>query len=304
MSGNDDYGAVREDVLAETRERAGSLASQGLLAREIEHRLDYGLTATERELLSGIIRQEVARAHRVLPAEGPGVIGNLRRPDSSGGGPAPRAARERWKNAKRRAWPRFDGNRTSSALVVVPVALGAVAFGVMVGLLLASGGHQRGSTSAHVEPVGMRRPASASSGKKGAGVNSTKRTVSSPHKSPSGSAAVTLGSQGGGQGTEPQIGVLSAAQLNDRGFRLMNSGRYAEAIPLLRRAISASSPRSTDLTYAYALFNLGRSLRLARRPQEAIPLLERRLQIKNQRATVARELEAARRGARSTGGAQ
>src|SRR5881396_3413615 len=104
MSGNGDYGAVREDVLAETRERAGSLASQGLLAREIEHRLDYGLTATERELLSGIIRQEVARAHAVRPAEGHGAIGNLRRPHSSGGGPALRAAR-----GKRRASPRFDG---------------------------------------------------------------------------------------------------------------------------------------------------------------------------------------------------
>ena len=303
MSGNGDYGAVREDVLAETRERAGSLASQGLLAREIEHRLDYRLTATERELLSGIIRQEVARAHAVRPAEGHGAIGNLRRPDSSGGGPALRAARGRWENAKRRASSRFDGDRTSSVLAVVPVALGAVAFGVVVGLLLA-GGHQRGSTAAHAGASGMRRPASASSWQKGAAGNSTKRTGSSPRKSPPASPAETLGSQGGQSTLEPRTGVLSAAQLNDRGFRLMNSGRYAEAIPLLRRAISASSPRSTDLTYAYALFNLGRSLRLARRPQEAIPLLERRLRIKNQRATVARELEAARRSARSTGGAQ
>jgi tetratricopeptide (TPR) repeat protein len=77
----------------------------------------------------------------------------------------------------------------------------------------------------------------------------------------------------------------------------MQAGRYQEAIPLLRRAVSASPSGASDLTRAYALFNLGRSLRLAGKPDEAIPLLEQRLQIDNQRATVARELRAARRSA-------
>ena len=49
-----------------------------------------------------------------------------------------------------------------------------------------------------------------------------------------------------------------------------------------------------DLEYAYALYNLGRSLRLAGRFDEAIPILERRLQIPNQTETVRRELAAAR----------
>jgi serine/threonine-protein kinase len=79
----------------------------------------------------------------------------------------------------------------------------------------------------------------------------------------------------------------------------MNAGRYRLAISLLRRAVTAFPSGSSDLTYAYALYNLGRSLRLAGRPAEAIPVLERRLQIDNQRETVARELAAARRNART-----
>jgi hypothetical protein len=53
----------------------------------------------------------------------------------------------------------------------------------------------------------------------------------------------------------------------------------------------------TCLTYAYALYDLGRTLRLAGRPGVAVPVLERRLQISDQRATVEGELALARREA-------
>jgi eukaryotic-like serine/threonine-protein kinase len=88
----------------------------------------------------------------------------------------------------------------------------------------------------------------------------------------------------------------SGADFNQQGFELMNQGRYEEAIPVLQRAVDALSG-SGDLTYAYALYNLGRSLRLAGRPAEAIPVLEERLAIPNQRGVVKQELEAARREA-------
>jgi hypothetical protein len=48
------------------------------------------------------------------------------------------------------------------------------------------------------------------------------------------------------------------------------------------------------LTYAYALYDLGRALALIGHRAEAVSVLERRLQIDNQRATVAAELERAR----------
>ena len=87
------------------------------------------------------------------------------------------------------------------------------------------------------------------------------------------------------------------AALNDQGYALMQSGDYEGAIPLLERAVAAFPEGSQELTYGYALFNLGRSLRLAGRPEEAIPILERRLQIPDQTETVQRELDAARAAA-------
>jgi len=68
-------------------------------------------------------------------------------------------------------------------------------------------------------------------------------------------------------------------------------------VPVLRRAVDAFPSGSTQLEYAFALYNLGRSLRLSGRPGEAVPILEQRLRFPNQRATVERELEAARSAA-------
>jgi tetratricopeptide (TPR) repeat protein len=90
------------------------------------------------------------------------------------------------------------------------------------------------------------------------------------------------------------------AALNDEGFILMNQGRYDEAIPKLQEAVNSFPPGTDDLNYAYALFNLGKSLRLAGRPDEAVPILERRLQIPNQTETVRAELERAKQDAASS----
>jgi len=86
----------------------------------------------------------------------------------------------------------------------------------------------------------------------------------------------------------------SGAQLNDEGYALIQQGRYDEAVPLLQRAVAAFPKGTSDLDYAYALYNLGHALRLAGQPQEAVPILEQRLQIPNQVATVSQELAAAR----------
>jgi eukaryotic-like serine/threonine-protein kinase len=92
-------------------------------------------------------------------------------------------------------------------------------------------------------------------------------------------------------------GQSEGVRLNNQGFQLMSEGRYDEAIPILQRAVNSFPPGTTDLNYAYALFNLGQSLRLAGRPDEAIPILEQRLEIPNQTGAVRRELELARRDA-------
>ena len=54
--------------------------------------------------------------------------------------------------------------------------------------------------------------------------------------------------------------AASGSDLNAQGFQLMQAGRYAEAVPLLQRAVATWPEDSQDIEYAYALFNLGKSL--------------------------------------------
>ncbi len=77
----------------------------------------------------------------------------------------------------------------------------------------------------------------------------------------------------------------------------MVAGQYQQAIGVLRQAVAAASPSS--LTYAYALYDLGHSLRLAGDPAAAVPILRQRLQIPNQTAVVQQELNLALAAIRS-----
>jgi eukaryotic-like serine/threonine-protein kinase len=92
---------------------------------------------------------------------------------------------------------------------------------------------------------------------------------------------------------EPATG----AQLNEQGFALMQQGDYAGAVPILQRAVASWPEDSQDINYAYALFNLGKSLNRSGNPDEAIPYLEKRLNWNDQRETVQAELDLARRNA-------
>ncbi len=87
------------------------------------------------------------------------------------------------------------------------------------------------------------------------------------------------------------------ASLNAQGFELMGQGDFAGAVPVLRQAVASWPEDSTDLEYAYALFNLGKSLNQSGSPAEAIPYLEKRLNWPNQRGVVKKELELARQNA-------
>jgi tRNA A-37 threonylcarbamoyl transferase component Bud32 len=98
-----------------------------------------------------------------------------------------------------------------------------------------------------------------------------------------------------GRSTAAAHPAPSAAALEARGHELMLAGRYAAALPVLREAVRRATPGS--LTYAYALFDLGRTLRLDGDPAAAIPILERRLLIPNQPQVVAYELALARQQA-------
>jgi tetratricopeptide (TPR) repeat protein len=103
-----------------------------------------------------------------------------------------------------------------------------------------------------------------------------------------------------------QVSPALAAQLETRGHALLLAGEPESAVPVLRQALAATGESldsclepvsETCLTYAYALYDLGRALRLDRQPTEAVPVLEHRLQIANQRPTVQSQLELARQEA-------
>ena len=80
-------------------------------------------------------------------------------------------------------------------------------------------------------------------------------------------------------------------QLQLTGHDQMLAGNYRTAISTLRKAVAAADPGS--LTYAYGLYDLGRSLVLAGDPGGAVPILEARLKIPNQTGVVQQELNQA-----------
>jgi eukaryotic-like serine/threonine-protein kinase len=173
-----------------------------------------------------------------------------------------------------------------TALAAVLVALAAVA---MASLL--SGGDDGGGSAT---PAGTQstQPSQPDSQQQ-SGDGQTNATA------PPTDSSSTEQSAGGGS-APPADG----AALNDRGFSLIQAGDYEGAIPVLQRAVDQLADSGDQLTYGYALYNLGHALRLAGRPEEAIQILEQRLQIPDQLGTVQAELAAARAEAGATGGAK
>ena len=96
---------------------------------------------------------------------------------------------------------------------------------------------------------------------------------------------------------QPEVDPALGIALNEQGFALMGQGDFAGAVPILRRAVASWPQDSTDLEYAYALFNLGKALNRSGQAAAAIPYLEQRLGWPNQRGVVKQELRLARQNA-------
>jgi eukaryotic-like serine/threonine-protein kinase len=189
--------------------------------------------------------------------------------------------------------PTYVVVRRRSRRRAAALALAAALVGVAVVLSLSLGGDEQSAPRqerAGADGGGEREGAGSREGT-GRGTERQPNDESGASEGQASPAAPAPAPAGGSAKESPEA-------LNDRGFALMNAGRYSEAIPPLERAVATFPENSTELTYAYALYNLGRSLRLAGRPAEAIPILERRMRFENQREVVARELRAARRAAR------
>jgi eukaryotic-like serine/threonine-protein kinase len=170
---------------------------------------------------------------------------------------------------------RRHGGRAIALAALLVVVLGVVAAG-----LAANGsgsGHHATSTQARAKPT----VASTAPRHRAAAKHTASATTSTPAPTSSTAAGSTA--------------APTAAQLQATGHQQMLNGDYQTAIGMLRQAVSSSSPGS--LTYAYALYDLGRSLMLGGDPSGAIPVLQQRLKIPNQTPVVRQLLDQALRAA-------
>ncbi|MCW2970633.1 MAG: hypothetical protein JWO23_1760 [Solirubrobacterales bacterium] len=211
-------------------------------------------------------------------------------------GAAVAAARARMEPMRRRAHAFLAAGNARRGVVASWLALAAVVASVLVIVLSGQPGVSRtggGSRQARSPAVPASRTPSGS-----------QRTSSAtPSRAPS--TGHRTGSDAAGRAPRAPVDVspATASTLDLEGHRLLANGRYSAAIDALQGALRASgqSPArcaqpTTEacLTFAYALYDLGRALRLNGNPSAAIPVLNRRLRIDNQRSVVQHELELAR----------
>lgn len=189
--------------------------------------------------------------------------------------------------------------RMPSMRMLAPAAL--VIAAVIVAVLVLTGESGGSVHRRHLAAARPRVPAHAGSSRRTV-TRSTHSVTTATATTPSTAATTTTPATTPSVPPTPVSPAL-ATQLESQGHTLLESGQYSGAVPVLRRALAATGeqtgsclePSSTScLTYAYALYDLGRALRLSGDSAAAVPVLKARLQIDNQRATVASELQAAR----------
>jgi hypothetical protein len=185
--------------------------------------------------------------------------------------PAPRPAAPAVTAAVRRARPRLVAPLALLAVLALATAI--------VALTVPSGGVD----SRRRPTVSQRTRPSAVASTSRAPVGATTHRPAAPPPTP--------------------VSPVLAGELESRGHTLLTDGQYADAVSVLQNAVHATGESlntcrvpdsSTCLTYAYALYDLGRALRLSGNPSAAVPILEHRLEIDNQRSTVEDELQLAR----------
>ena len=179
----------------------------------------------------------------------------------------------------RRRWPAVAA---LAALVLVAGVVAAIAL---------TGGGPSGAGTAASGPADTS--GSAGTTARDRTTSSSRRTTSTATQAQSSPAPTTSTSTGAAPTGDP-------AGLNDQGFKLLQQGNPAGAVPVLQQSVAGfrAQGRTNELPYAFALFNLATGLRATGHPADAIPLLEERLRISdNQRPAVKKELAAARAAA-------
>ncbi len=251
-------------------------------AQAVEDALIGAATKTHRVAAAAPVRRSGSR--RPAPVSASALVGA--RPSQRAAAPvsagAPVAPRPSPRTAPRAAprtasLPPADGRRARQRRGRVPAlaALGAAAaVAVAIAGTIGSGGSGSARSAASLKPpvkTAKAAPEPAPTAPAPPKTTSTATVTATP-------AASTSAPPG-------------PDQLEAQGHQLMEQGNYSAAIPVLRQAVNASSPGG--LTYAYALYDLGRSLRLAGDPRDAAAVLWQRMKIPNQTDAVRQQLQLA-----------
>ena len=239
-------------------------------AQALETALTDATTKTHRRIAAAAVARPARGSHPTASRQ----PATSRQPTGSRQPTATRRAAPRTGAHPPTAARRAPGRRRGRVMALAALVLGAVAAVAIAGTLGSGGRSPQRSAS-------VQRQASAATHKHAAAI--TKPAAPKPHTTSTQTvtatpAAVTT--------TPPTADTLEA-----RGHQLMLDGNYSAALPVLRQAVNSASPNS--LTYAYALYDYGRTLLLAGDPKDAVKVLYQRLQIPNQTGAVRQELQLA-----------
>jgi hypothetical protein len=206
-------------------------------------------------------------------------------PTSSGSGRAGAGTPGRARAGRRRP------NATALVLAAIIIALAAA---TVVGAVLSSGDDDSSPSSRADRAPAQQKPDANKKKQEPQAKQQPQAKKEPKQEQPAAAPAPTSNEQPSDTASsDPARG----AALNDEAFVLMRQGNYAGAVPKLQEAVKLFPSETTDINYAYTLFNLGKSLRMVGRPDEAIPYLEQRLRWNDQTETVQHELDLARQQA-------
>jgi eukaryotic-like serine/threonine-protein kinase len=265
-------------------------ATAGAFVDALEAALDSSATTPTRVLSEPRRAVPVPLVPALVPPPVPATP--PRAPAAARARPAP-AARAGPARPPRKPSPVSSRRGRMFALAALVVAAAGV---VLLGVLTGSGAAPRASAPDAARAVGHHHPRAGAKKRAKAPTSSTasqsasSTTVGSSTSPPASSTPTTPSTP-----ITPTSAPTSAAGLQAQGHQLMLNGSYPAAISALGQAVSAADPLS--LTYAYALYDLGRTLVLSGDPAAAIPVLEQRLKIPNQTPVVQQMLDRARRAA-------
>jgi len=280
---------------------AGALAAELAGAFEIAAREEEP-TAGIRPVLTRTTRGRRRPEHIVAPKPIPRSAARAAEPVAVAPSPARPAASASGRPARASRPARGAGarRRVGIAALSAVAALLAIAAAVAAIVVLSGGDRQPGDRRDEGRAQATRQDGGASETRRQRRADARLRARSTPQQPAPEQPAPEQpaeAQQPAPAEPAPAAEPASGSQLNDRGYALMQQGDYAGAVPVLKQAVASWPDDSTDLTYGYALFNLGKALNRSGHADEAIPYLEKRLRWADQRETVQAELDLARRNA-------